>query len=70
MSDVGSIKLDKTVLSIGRLDEEPDEKAFWVERTPQQRLAAMELMRQINYGYNPATAGLQRVLEIAQQTQS
>ena len=30
-------------------------------------LQALELMRQIVYGYDPATARLQRVLEIAQR---
>ena len=34
------------------------------------RMAALELMRQINYGYNPTTERLQRVLEIAEFTPS
>ena len=67
MNDIASIKLDKTVFSVGRLSEESDEKAYWLERTPQERLQAMELMRQINYGYDPATEGLQRVLVITQR---
>lgn len=29
------------------------------------RLEALELMRQINYGYNPITDRLQRILEVA-----
>lgn len=32
-------------------------------------MAALELMRQINYGYDPTTERLQRVLEIAELTQ-
>ena len=32
----------------------------------QERLAALELMRQINYGYDPTTARLERVLEIVE----
>lgn len=67
MRDISSIKLDKTVFSAGRLSEGSDEKAYWLERTPQERLQAVELMRQINYGYDPATEGLQRVLEITQR---
>ena len=31
-------------------------------------MAALELMRQINYGYDPATERLQRVLEVAELT--
>ena len=40
--------------------------SYWHSRTPQERLWALELMRQEAYGYNPATASLQRILEIAQ----
>jgi hypothetical protein len=39
---------------------------YWHSRTPQERLWALELMRQEAYGYDPATARLQRVLEIVQ----
>ena len=39
---------------------------YWHSRTPQERLWALELMRQEAYGYNPATVSLQRILEIAQ----
>jgi len=43
-----------------------DEKAYWHSRTPQERLQALELMRQRVYGYDPATMGIQRVLEVVQ----
>ena len=39
---------------------------YWHSRTPQERLWALELMRQEAYGYNPATVSVQRILEIAQ----
>jgi hypothetical protein len=39
---------------------------YWHSRTPQERLWALELKRQEAYGYGPATARLQRVLEIVQ----
>jgi hypothetical protein len=35
-------------------------------KSPQERMAALELMRQILYGYDPATTRLQRVFEIAE----
>ena len=52
--------------------EEADaaDKAYWHSKTPQERLEALELMRQINYGYNPTTERLQRVLEIVEFTPS
>ena len=40
------------------------DKTYWHSKTPQERLEALELMRQINYGYNPTTERLQRVLEV------
>ncbi len=39
---------------------------FWHSRTPEEGLWALELMRQEAYGYNPATARLRRVFEVAQ----
>ncbi len=58
--------MDKSVFSIVSLSEESDDKEYWHAKTPQERLEAVELMRQINYGYDPTTTRLQRVLKIAQ----
>lgn len=59
------MKIDKKVFSLGSLLEPSDEKAYWLSRTPCERLQAAELMRQVVYGYDPSTTRLQRVLEIA-----
>jgi hypothetical protein len=70
MEDTQSVTLtvDRTALSVSSLHDESDEKAYWLSKTPAERLAALELMRQIVYGYEHATAPrLQRVLEIAQR---
>lgn len=40
---------------------------YWHSRTPQERVWALELMRQEAYGYDPTTVRLQRVFEIAQR---
>jgi hypothetical protein len=66
-SDALSAKLDKTALSVASLEDGTDEIAYWQQKTPQERLAALELMRQIVYGYDPATCRLQRVLTITQR---
>jgi hypothetical protein len=66
MSRIDSLKVDRNALSVGSVLEPSDEMAYWLSRTPQERLQAAELMRQIVYGYDPATTRLQRVLEIAQ----
>jgi hypothetical protein len=57
-------KLDKTAFSVASGVDDSDEKAYWLSRTPQERLQHMEALRRINYGDRSA-ARLQRVLEIA-----
>ena len=70
MRAIDTFKMDKKIISITSLFEESDEKEYWLSKTPQERLAALELMRQINYGYNPITDRLQRVLEVVRLTPS
>jgi hypothetical protein len=41
------------------------DRTYWHSRTPQERVWELELMRQKAYGYDPATARLQRVFEVA-----
>ncbi|MEE9269375.1 MAG: hypothetical protein V3V49_03855 [Candidatus Krumholzibacteria bacterium] len=59
-------RVNRTAFSIARLGDDSDEKAFWWSRTPQERLEAVELMRQILYGYDPVSERLQRILEIVE----
>ncbi|MCL5280854.1 MAG: hypothetical protein M1376_13220 [Planctomycetes bacterium] len=68
MDEVDSVKIDRKALSVGSVREPSDEKAYWLSKTPQERLQAAELMRQIVYGYDPSTTRLQRILEIAQRS--
>ena len=70
MNTIDTFKIDKGALSVISLSEESDDKEYWHAKTPQERLEAVELMRQINYGYDPTTTRLQRVLEVAQLTSS
>jgi len=69
MDRLASAKIDKKAFSVGSLLDPSDEKAYWLSKTPQERLQALELMRQIVYGYDPSTTRLQRVFEVAQRTQ-
>jgi len=60
-------RLNKTVFQVFTSFEDADkaDRDFWHSRTPDERLAALELMRQSAYGYDdPTTSRLQRVLEI------
>ena len=62
-------KLDKTAFSIVSLEKNDlEEKAYWLSKTPFERLDALETMRQIIYGYDPTTTRLQRVFEVTQRT--
>ena len=70
MSTVNSMKMDKTAFSVSSLKDGATEKEFWLSKTPLERLQALEILRQINYGYDPATARLQRVLEVVERQRS
>jgi beta-mannanase len=68
MSDlVQSWKMDRTAFSVKSLTEAAEEdRTYWRSKTLEERLTALELMRQIHYGYDPSTERLQRVLEIVE----
>jgi hypothetical protein len=60
--------LDKSAFSVSSFDKESDEKQFWFSKTPQERIIALEYMRQLIYGYNPLTERLQRVLTVIENS--
>lgn len=64
MDELAQTKLDRTHFSVATLND-ADEKAYWLGKSPAERLEALELMRQMIYGYDPARTRLQRVLTIA-----
>jgi hypothetical protein len=66
MDAVDTVRLDRSAFAIGTLDEEGDDRRYWQARSPQERMEALELMRQIIYGYDPATTRLQRIFAIAE----
>jgi hypothetical protein len=66
MNMLDSVKVKKDAFIVKSLFEESDEKSCWLSKTPYERLTAMELMRQIIYGYDPSTTRLQRVFKITQ----
>jgi len=56
-------RLDRTAFEAGSLDDTA-EKEYWRSKTPAERMEALELLRQIVYGYDPTTTRLQRVFEV------
>jgi hypothetical protein len=62
---IASYRLDKTVIEVvSGFNEVPDDRPFWLSKTPAERLRALELLRRLNYGHERATARLQRVFEV------
>ncbi len=58
MKAVDTYKMDKSAFSVTSILEKSDDKKYWHAKTPQERWQAVELMRQINYGYDPAITRL------------
>lgn len=46
-------------------EAEQADQAEWRSRTPDERLEALELSRQIAYGYDPTARRLSRFFEVA-----
>src|SRR3954471_13951815 len=63
------IAVDKTKLAVFDTfeDAERQDRAYWLSKTPIERLAACERLRQITYGYDPATARLPRSFEVLER---
>ena len=61
--------LDRSAFSVTSFAEAAEnDRAYWFSITPQERLVALEEMRQINYAYNPATDRIQRSVEVTQRS--
>ena len=61
-------KLQRDAFTVASVFDQPDEKSYWLSKTPYERLEAVELMRQIIYGYDSSATRLQRVLEVTQRS--
>jgi hypothetical protein len=59
-------RLDRAQFSVVRLTDPDDSLEYWLSRPVEERLRALEPLRRISYGDTIASAGLQRVLEVAQ----
>jgi hypothetical protein len=63
VDELAKSKLDRTHFSVAGLNDF-DEKAYWLSKSPAERLEALELMRQMIYGYDPTRTRLQRILTV------
>jgi len=57
-------RVNRSAFMVASLHDESDEKEYWLSRTPLERLEALEIIRQIVYGYDPTTTRLQRVFTV------
>jgi hypothetical protein len=60
-------RVDRRAFAVTSFAEaERADRAYWRSRTPDKRLEALELCRQIAYGYDPTTRGLSRLFGVAE----
>jgi hypothetical protein len=64
MIDWENYRLHRGTIEISDLHARKSDREYWLSRPPVERFAHLEFLRQLNYGYDPATARLQRILEI------
>jgi hypothetical protein len=66
-TNLEAARVDRDVFQVTSFAEaEEADLAYWRSLTPDERLAALELSRQIAYGYDPTTRGLSRFFEVAE----
>jgi hypothetical protein len=65
MKTTQSLKMNKNIFSVVTDFSEADDMEYWFSLSPLERLEAIELMRQIIYGYDPSSDRLQRVFTVA-----
>ena len=68
MDELDALKIDKTNFSTASLSAPSDDKGYWLDQSPYERLRAVETLRKLNYGLGQSTARLQRVLEVTQRS--
>lgn len=60
-------RLDKTAVRVRKLSDPDDWSDYWKTKTTEERLRAIEAIRQMIYGYDPATTRLQRVARVTKR---
>ena len=54
-------RVDRTAISKAPLAQQGHDRAFWLKQSRKNCLTALELLRQLNYNYDPDTARLSRL---------
>jgi hypothetical protein len=53
-----------------KLGEEPKDRDYWLTKSPEERLEALEFLRQQVYTEDDIKQGLQRVIRIVKRSES
>jgi len=61
-----TFKFDKNSFSVITLHDDDTDAEYWRLKTPEERLLAVEFLRQLIFNYDPTTERLQRVFETAE----
>ena len=63
-------EIDKTAITVVSSFEEADaqDRVYWQSKTPQERLEAVEILRQMNYDYDPVSDRIQRFIEVVERS--
>ena len=64
--DKDLLRIDRKVFSVVLMSEIENDLTYWLSKTPEERIEAVEFLRQLIFGYDPATERLQRVFETAE----
>ena len=64
MDPLQHIIVDRAAMDTRKLTDRVSDRQYWLSKTPAERFEALELLRQIAYGYDPVTERLQRVFEV------
>jgi hypothetical protein len=57
-------------ISVGSFDDEPDDLSYWLSRPPEDRIAAIEYLRQQFFTYGEARQELRRFFEVTELSRS
>jgi len=67
MRMLDQLHIDKTRVTVTNLHDR-DQPNDWADKSPVERLAGLEILRQMWHDYDPATARISRVYSITERT--
>ncbi len=67
----GQFRLDRSQITVysGFGERDAADREYWRSKSPEERLTALEELRQTAYGYDEGQRGLQRHFEVADRPQ-